>query len=114
MLASAAAHSLLGWKGISAQLAKAQAPPDLISGLRLAWHLGGAAMFTFGCIVLFLFLQSRKNPSVSLRPLLIIALFYVVFGIWALAASNLNPFFLIFIVPGLLLLAASWPGKAPA
>jgi hypothetical protein len=28
--------------------------------------------------------------------------------VWALKVSDLNPFFLVFIVPGLMLAAASW------
>ncbi len=32
---------------------------------------------------------------------------YLGFGIWALAISSLNPFYLVFIVPALMLLAGS-------
>jgi hypothetical protein len=45
---------------------------------------------------------------VSFRPVGFIALVYMLFGLWALRASNLDPFFLVFVVPGLLLAAASW------
>jgi quercetin dioxygenase-like cupin family protein len=107
MIASSLAHSILGWKSLSAQLARAQAPPGLIAGLALGWHLGGAAMFTFGCIVLFLFARFAKDRSTSLSPALIIALLYVAFGAWAIATSH-KPFFLIFVIPGLLLVLASW------
>ena len=35
---------------------------------------------------------------------------YVAFGVWALAIGGLSPFFLLFIIPGLLLVAAAtWP-----
>ena len=105
---SSAAHSLLGWKQLGIELAKTQAPPALVTGLAVGWHFAGVAMLAFGCIVLSTFADALRRRPVSFRPVGFIALVYVVFGIWALRASNLDPFFLVFIVPGLLLGAASW------
>jgi hypothetical protein len=47
---------------------------------------------------------------VSLRPVLVIGLAYTVYGIWAMIASGLEPFFLVFVVPGVLLLAVAGAG----
>ena len=108
LVLSGAAHSLLGWKQLGLALAAAQAPPDLITGLSIGWHFAGVAMLVFGCIVVGTFLDAMRNRPVSFRPVALIALAYVLFGIWALTVSDLNPFFLVFIVPGLMLAAASW------
>jgi hypothetical protein len=35
-------------------------------------------------------------------------LVYLAFGLWALAVSRFDPFFFIFIVPGLTLVAVAW------
>ena len=107
--ASSAAHSLLGWPQLNAALTKAQAPASLITTLAIGWHFAGVAMLTFGCIVFSLFLHLHQRRPVSLRPALIIGLAYVVYGAWAYVASGLNPFFFIFITPGLMLLVAVWP-----
>jgi hypothetical protein len=114
LVGSSAAHSLLGWKQLGAALASAGAAPDLITGLGIGWHFAGVAMLTLGVIVIRLFADLRRR-HVSLWPGLIIAVVYLAFGAWALAVSDMNPFFLIFIVPGLLLLLASWgrPAGAP-
>jgi len=48
----------------------------------------------------------RRRVSYGLPRLIVI--FYVAFGAWALA-SGMDPLFLIFIVPGLVLFAAAWP-----
>jgi len=48
----------------------------------------------------------RRRVSYGLPRL--IATLYVAFGAWALA-SGMDPFFLIFIVPGLILFAAARP-----
>jgi hypothetical protein len=106
-VASSAAHSLLGWKGLSAELAKTTAPPDLVRGLSIGWHFAGLAMLAFGCIVLLSFRDLVKGRAVSLRPAVIIALAYLAFGTYALAITG-EPFFVFtFLIPGLLLLLAS-------
>ncbi len=107
-VASAAAHSLLGWKALAAELAKVPVPPDLVRGLAIGWHFGGAAMLAFGVIVILLFLEARRNSAVSLRPALVIGIAYIVFGDAAFFLGGFNPFFLVFILPGLALVAASW------
>jgi hypothetical protein len=106
-VASSAAHSLLGWKGLSGELAKTAAPADLVRGLGIGWHFAGLAMLAFGCIVLLTFRDVVKGRAVSLRPALIIALAYLVFGTYALAISGLPFFVFTFLIPGLLLLFAS-------
>ena len=106
MIASSFAHSLLGWKNLRAQLEKVPVPRDLIAGLAIGLHWGGAAMFALGCIVLFVFARFAKDRSASLSPALIIALFYIAFGVWAITTSH-KPFFLIFVIPGLILAVAS-------
>ena len=107
LVGSSAAHSLLGWPQLGAGLASAGAPPDLITGLAIGWHFAGAAMLVFGVIVIRLFADLRRR-RVPLWPALVIAVVYLAFGAGALAVSDMNPFFLVFIVPGLLLLLASW------
>ena len=108
LVASSAAHSLLGWPRLRGELAAFGAPVDLVTGLAIGWHFAGVAMLAFGCIVLWLFVDLLRGRSVDLGPALLIALVYVGYGIWALVVSGVDPFFLIFIVPGLMLLAASW------
>ena len=107
LIISSFMHSILGWKSISGQLHDAHAPEELTANLALAWHLGGAAMFTFGMLLLVLFARFLKNRATPLWLGQLVALFYTGFGIWSFAASR-NPFFAImFITPGVLLLFAT-------
>jgi hypothetical protein len=114
MAVSSAAHSLLGWKALSGALTAAQAPADLIQALELGWHFGGIAMLAFGCIVVAVFWRRRKGVPVSLMPAIVIGTTYVVFGLGAFVASGYDPFFMIFVVPGLFVLIASLPRRAAA
>jgi hypothetical protein len=109
LILSSAAHSLLGWKQLRGELASAQAPSDLVLGVAIGWHFGGVAMLAFGCIIISLFLKQLKGENVSSFPALVVALAYLCFGSWALIVSHMNPFFLVFIVPGFLLAVAALP-----
>jgi hypothetical protein len=104
-------HSILGWRSLSGRLRDAHAPEELIGHLALGWHLGGAAMFMFGLILIFLYVKLLRDRTTSLRVAQLIAIFYVGFGIWAQVVSH-NAFFMVmFIVPGLLLLFAASAGS---
>jgi len=113
MVLSSAAHSLLGWKQFQSALGSLQAPPDLVLGLAIGWYFGGVAILTFGCIAIAVFASALRGRPVSFLPTALIALAYTAFGLWALVVSK-DPFFLIFIVPGLLLAFASLPARAAA
>src|SRR6266436_696649 len=83
LIISSFLHSILGWAKLSGQLRQAHAPEDLTANLALGWHLGGAAMFTFGVILILLFAKYLRDRSTSLWAGQLIAIFYIGFGIWA-------------------------------
>jgi len=114
LVASGLGHCLLGWRQLGAELAVVKVPPDLRQALAIGWSFGGVAMITFGCIVLMLFAGLARGRAVSLRPAQVIALAYVLFGTCAFVAAGFAPFFLVFIVPGLLLAFASWGWEGSA
>lgn len=107
LIASSAAHATLGWKNVHEQLAAAKVPADLVTGLKIGWHFGGAVMLAMGIILLGLFARRMRGEAVTLVPAQIIAILYFVFGVWALVASGYDPFPIVFIVPGVILLFAS-------
>ena len=107
MVLSAAAHSLAGGPAMRAELAKTNAPADLVQGLDAGWNWGGVAILTFGCIVLATFVRAMRGGAVDLLPARIIAVAYVLFGAAALFITS-DPFFTVFIVPGALLAAAAF------
>lgn len=111
LVLSSAAHSVLGWKQMQGSLAAVNAPADLVQGLEIGWLFGGVAILTFGCIALSVFANRLRGRAVSLLPTGLVALAYLWFGAWALVTSG-NPFFYIFIVPGVMLALASIPTRA--
>ena len=108
LMLSSAAHSLLGWRQLQMQLNAAGVAPDLQTGLRIGWQFGGAAMLAFGFIVLTVFTARRRGTKAPLWAPQVISVLYVAFGGWALSVSRGDLFFLIFVIPGLLLAIASF------
>jgi hypothetical protein len=112
LVLSAGAHSLVGGKELREALVTAQVPPDLLRGALIGWHFGGVAMLAFGVIVLQAFARKRDAAPVSLLPARIVAVTYLGFGAAALLFTGFDPFFLVFIVPGLLLGLAAFGNPA--
>lgn len=109
MMLSAGAHSILGWKAMSERLAATDAPADLVLGLRVGWIWGGPPMIVFGIIAITACVaRFHGRPASMLLPSLI-ALLYLGFAAWAAVVTGGDPFFVLFLVPGLLLAVASIP-----
>lgn len=110
LILSAAAHSLAGWPALSEELSRTNAPADLVAGLEVGWHFGGVAMLIFGLILIPVFRNRSARREASTLGALIIGGGYLVFGACALVARNFEPFFLVFLIPGAMLVFAGWPG----
>lgn len=107
MIAAGFMHSLMGWPEMLKTFAKTNAPADVIQGLAIPWHFTGVSMITFGAIISALFLgRLRGRPGAAGAPLAL-ACVYLAFGIFVMAFINANAFFfVIFILPPLLVLTA--------
>jgi len=104
LLASSTAHSTLGWQSLAEGLANTNVSSDLQTGLRIGWMFGGAAMVVLGVIAISTFVGRLRGAKPPLLPIVAIAIVYMAFGAWAIAASGGDLFFLgVFVVPGALL-----------
>ena len=107
ILLSSAAHTLLGWRAVSAELAAAHVQGELLLGLRIGWYFGGLAMLLIGTILLALFVARLRGEGRTLLPATVVGVGYLAFGAWALMVSG-DPFFTVFVLPGALLAIAAW------
>jgi hypothetical protein len=111
LILSSGLHSLMGWPAIAKELAVTTAPADLVLGLRIGWLWGGVAILVFGIITLATFVMRMRGNAMPTFPITIMGAAYTAFGVWALIVSR-EPFFLIFVVPGILLLIAAGAARA--
>ncbi len=114
LLLCAAAHSLLGWRALAAELRKRGAGEELVRSLAIGWHFGGAALVAFGCIVLVGVTAAKRGaPSALLAPRIVGAICFA-FGLAAMVATGGELFFLVFVLPGALLFYAAGSPRAGA
>jgi hypothetical protein len=106
IIAAGFIHSPMGWPEMLKTFAKTNTPADVLQGLAISWHFTGLSMITFGAIISALFLaRFRGRPAATGAPLAL-ACVYLAFGIWVMAFVAANAFFfVIFILPPLLVLA---------
>mgnify|MGYP003576475908 CR=1 FL=1 len=102
VILSSFAHSILGWRQLGSDLTNASVSDELILGLEIGWHFAGVAMLAFGVIAIAAFTKVLRGERLAVLPIGIIAITYLVFGVYALLISK-NPFFFIFIIPGAML-----------
>lgn len=107
LIVSAGAHSILGWRQMNLALGNTNAPDELKMNLMIGWEFAGIAMLLLGYIVMWAFLRRLRQQVVSMWPSMLTGILYTIFGAWAMYLSQ-NNFFLIFLIPGVLLLLASW------
>ena len=109
LILSSGAHSILGWQAMREQLARTNAPAELVTGLKIGWMFGGPVMLVLGTLAVVTFLKRyRVEPASTLAPALTAAA-YLGFAAWAAIETNFDPFFFMFLVPGILLALASAP-----
>ncbi len=106
---SAGAHSILGGQAIRAELKSANVSNDLLNGIMMGWQFGGMAMLMLSAILGRLFIRRWKGAEVSAFPAMVVGVGYVAFGLWAMLGEGFQAFYLVFIVPGLMLVFATWP-----
>jgi hypothetical protein len=105
---SGAVHSMLGWPAVTKEFAATNAPPALVQGLAVPWHFTALSMLTFGAIVAITLQRAVRRADESLAVVMVIGAAYVVFGLVGLALTGGNATFLMFLVPGVMLVVTAW------
>ena len=83
VLLSSFAHSILGWRALGGELAKTNAPADLVTGLEIGWRWGGIVMIPLGLILISTFWpRFNKRSGPTTYPAALIAATYIGFGGW--------------------------------
>jgi hypothetical protein len=105
MALSGVAHSVLGWRALQQTLATTDIPADVRAGLAVPWHFAGMAMVLSGVLAIATVLRMRGGAMIA-WPAVVVGAAWILFGLWGLVAVKRDPTFLMFILPGALLLLA--------
>jgi hypothetical protein len=110
LLASSLAHAFAGWPALTSALDGSGVAADLQGALAVGWFWGSASMAAFGLIVTIYASRRLRGDHPPVLPIRLIAVTYLLFGAAAFLARDFNPHFLLFVVSGLLVGAATWRG----
>jgi len=105
MAASGVAHSAVGWRALQQSLNATNVPDEVSRGLAVPWHFAGMAMILSGVLAVVSVVRMRGGTP-SEWPAIAVSAAWILFGLWGLLAVKRDPTFLMFIIPGALLLAA--------
>lgn len=111
MMLSSVPHGLLGWPALQGELEAAGVSAVLQQGLRIGWLFGSAAMVIMGLVGLLAARAMPRGNPLAWQVACVVGGAYAAFGVWALAASAGDPFFAVFIVPGMALALGAWSSR---
>jgi hypothetical protein len=98
-------HGFSGVRPVRAALAAVTLPADIREVIWIVWYFVSGCMLFFGGLILWAWFAARRNPDVLLVPIMI-ALFWMVTGVASFAYQH-NPFWLLFLAEGMVLLVAT-------
>jgi hypothetical protein len=104
-------HGFLGIKPVQAAIAATTLAPDIVRVIWIVWYDVSGSMLTFGAL-LFWAWPSLKTGTSSRVPL-IIGAFYAVTGIVAYLYSGREPFWLLFVTQGVILIGSTLVLRGP-
>lgn len=113
---SALAHGLGGWPAQRTALHAIGADPALVHALGAGWLFGSVAMGVFAVLGLRAARLAWRGSPDPPGPMRLVGGAYAAFGLAAIAAQRGNWFFLVFVIPGLVLVwsAGGSPRTGPA
>jgi hypothetical protein len=78
-------------------------PADIREAIWIRWYFVSGSMLVFGGLIIGAWFAARRDRRDKLMVPIVIALFYMIFGVAAYGYQH-NPFWLVFHVQGALLL----------
>jgi hypothetical protein len=101
------AHSFMGRLAVDAELSKFPIAFDVDSMLYVVWYFVGGCMVLFGVIILWAWFRWRKGDPTLLQVTVLIGVLYFATGLGGFFYRHSDPFMLVFLIQGLLLVTCS-------
>ena len=108
-------HGFLGVKPVRTALDAVTLPPDILRVFWIVWYWVSGTMVIFGLLLIWAWPALKAGSSSRSAPPLIIGVSYVIVGIVCFPYTKHDPFWLLFLTQGVLILGSTWvftQGKA--
>jgi hypothetical protein len=100
-------HGFVGVKPVRAALDAVTLPPDIMRVLWIVWYWASGTMVMFGLLLFWAWPALKAGSSSRSAPPLIIGVSYVIVGIVSFLYTERDPFWLLFLTQGVLLLGST-------
>jgi len=100
-------HSFMGRLAVDAEISKFPIAFDVDSMLYVVWYFVGGCMVLFGAIILWAWFRCRKGDATLLPVTGLIGGLYIATGLGGFFYRRHDPFMLMFLVQGALLVVCS-------
>jgi len=106
-------HGFLGVKPVQAAIAATTLAPDIERVIWIVWYDVSGSMLTFGALLFWAWPSVKTGTSSRSGVPLIIGAFYAVTGIVAYLYSGREPFWLLFVTQGVILIGSTLVLRGP-
>ena len=101
-------HGFLGVKPVAAAVAASTLPADIVGVIWIVWYFVSGCMVTFGALLFWAWPGLKPGfPSRAAVPV-IVGVFYIVTGIASYVYSGYEPFWLLFVTQGVIVVGSTF------
>jgi hypothetical protein len=100
-------HGFVGVKPIRAAIAGSTLTPDVARVIWIVWYFVSGCMVSFGILLFWAWPALKAGSSSRSSAALIIGAFYAVTGIASYLYSGRDPFWLLFVTQGLVVIGST-------
>ncbi|HEY0709851.1 MAG TPA: hypothetical protein VGG33_23765 [Polyangia bacterium] len=106
-------HGFVGRLPIDAELAKHAIERDTFQMLYVVWHFVTGAMLLCGGALVWAWFRVRRGDRQPLFVVTLVGALYLAVGVGGIVYRNGDPFMMVFIIEGALVLLSAWALRAP-
>jgi hypothetical protein len=106
-------HGFVGVLPISEAIETSTLPPDVTQPIWIVWYWVSGSMITYGLLLFWAWPALKNGSSSRSVPVLIVGAFYLLAGVAAYMYSGRDPFWLMFVVLGVLAIGTTLVLGAP-
>ena len=100
-------HAFVGVRPVRAAIEASTLPPDIVRVLWIVWYFVSGCMIAFGALLFWAWPGLRRGSPSRSAVALLVGSFYAITGITAYGYSGGEPFWLLFLVQGAIVIGVT-------
>ena len=106
-------HGFVGIKPVQAAIEASALAPEIVRVIWVVWYFVSGCMVAFGLLLFWAWPALEAGPSSRAGAALIIGAFYVITGIASYLYTEREPFWLLFVIQGVIVIGSTLVLRRP-